>query len=240
MANITRLSVQGEEGSGASTPAEGVATPDLDFSDLKKKKKKKEIPLDLGEDSGTSTPVAKEGEDGAAAPAEDLDFSDLRKKKKSTKKKAQLDLEAFERELGEATGDGAHLDQLEEHELGEDVFAHDGETGGAQAGAEPWLGSDRDYTYQEVRPRPIHSFEMHISWKFSSSFFIASIISSMLRTRLSYRPLRNDTLSLRRRFIVTGIRRQSLPTLRISRNECIDHSSTLYNSCWPRWEQLAL
>ncbi|KAL5497841.1 SUI3 [Sanghuangporus vaninii] len=146
----------GEEGSGASTPAEGIATPDLDFSDLKKKKKKKEIPLDLGEESGLSTPVAKEVEDGAAIPAEDLDFSDLKKKKKSTKKKAQLDLEAFERELGEATGagtDGAHLDQLDDTELGDDVFAHDGEGDAAHAGAEPWLGSDRDYTYQELLHR---------------------------------------------------------------------------------------
>ncbi|EJD01897.1 uncharacterized protein FOMMEDRAFT_141127 [Fomitiporia mediterranea MF3/22] len=143
----------GTEGSGASTPAEGAATPDLDFSDLKKKKKKREIPLDLGEDSGASTPVAKEGDDGTA-PAEDLDFSDLKKKKKSTKKKAAFDLEAFERELGEAQGDvvdGTHLDHFDENELGDDVFSHGGAAG--DGGAEPWLGSDRDYTYPELLHR---------------------------------------------------------------------------------------
>ena len=87
--------MQGEEGSGASTPAEGVATPDLDFSDLKKKKKKKELPLDLGEDSGTSTPVANdvagalygEGE-GEAIPQDDLNFlAGIKKKKKKNKRK---------------------------------------------------------------------------------------------------------------------------------------------------------
>lgn len=149
------LLAQGEEGSGTSTPAEGAATPDLDFSDLKKKKKKKEIPLDLGEDSGTSTPVAKEskeGEEGAAAPGEDLDFSDLKKKKKSSKKKAA---EQFMRELGDVQDedvDGAHLENIDERELGDDVFASGGGGGGGggETEAEPWLGSDRDYLYPEV------------------------------------------------------------------------------------------
>ncbi|KAH8112859.1 domain found in IF2B/IF5-domain-containing protein [Phellopilus nigrolimitatus] len=133
----------GEEGSGASTPAESAQAPeDLDFSDIKKKKKKREIPADLGEDSGTSTPVAKEGEDGAA-PAEDLDFSDIKKKKKSAKKKAAFDLEAFERELGDMTA-----------ELGDDIFAR-GEAEGriADTDSEPWLGSDRDYFYPELLHR---------------------------------------------------------------------------------------
>ena len=109
--------------------------------------------MDIGEDSGTSTPVAKDGEEGAAGAADDLDFSDLKKKKKKSKTKAALDLEAFERELGEAGGegdDGAHLDQLDENELGDDVFSSGGGGHEGQAGAEPWLGSDRDYTYEEV------------------------------------------------------------------------------------------
>lgn len=150
--------MQGEEGSGASTPADGTQTPDLDLSESKKKKKKKDLPLDLGEDSGTSTPVAKDGaaaaeDDGAAEPAEDLDFGELRKKKKS-KKKAALDLEAFERELGEAQGEdgeGVQGADINESELGGNVFASaDSEANEAQASAEPWLGSDRDYNYPEV------------------------------------------------------------------------------------------
>ncbi|KAI5117903.1 hypothetical protein M0805_003599 [Coniferiporia weirii] len=144
----------GEEGSGVSTPVE--ATEELDFSDMKKKKKKKELPLDLVEDSGTSTPVVKEGEDGAA-PADDLDFSDLKKKKKSAKKKAAFDLEAFERELGDAQGaeetDGAHLEHLDEGELGDDVFERGGGEANGGVDSEPWLGSDRDYVYPELLHR---------------------------------------------------------------------------------------
>ncbi|TFK73134.1 translation initiation factor [Pluteus cervinus] len=142
------------------------------FGDLKKKKKKKEIPLDLGEGSGTSTPVTGGGEatESAPVPADDLDFSDLKKKKKSSKKKATFDLEAFEKELNEnktsskggaaAEDDedeevptGAHL-ELDEETLGENPFAQAQETPvGVDAGNEPWLKSDRDYTYQELLTR---------------------------------------------------------------------------------------
>ena len=107
------------------------------------------------EGSGTATPTT--------AVADDLDFSDLKKKKK--KKKAAFDLEAFEKELSqskakdeeadvdEAGGepDGRHLDDVNEEDLGEDVFAHPHETPtSVDPQNEPWLASDRDYTYQEV------------------------------------------------------------------------------------------
>jgi len=144
------------------------------FGDLKKKKKKKEIPLDLGEDgSGTSTPVP-----GAApAVADDLDFSDLKKKKKSKKKTAAFDLEAFEKELNESKSkdadgdaedgaggedDGHHLDQVDEDELGEDVFAQTSEApASVDTAEEPWLSSDRDYTYPELLHR--FYFQLHAS-----------------------------------------------------------------------------
>ncbi len=58
----------------------------------------------------------KEAEDGG-----DLDFSDLKKKKK--KKKAAADFEAFEKELDDDVPTGKHLDDLENEDLGEDVFA---------------------------------------------------------------------------------------------------------------------
>ena len=109
-----------------------------------------------GEDgSGTATPTT-----GAA---DDLDFSDIKKKKK--KKKAAFDLEAFEKELSESKAkdeevdpdevggesDGRHLDDVNEEDLGEDVFAQSHETpAGVDSQVEPWLSSDRDYTYQEV------------------------------------------------------------------------------------------
>ncbi|KAI0366553.1 eukaryotic translation initiation factor 2 beta [Pilatotrama ljubarskyi] len=135
------------------------------FGDLKKKKKKKDIPLDLGEDnSGTSTPVA-------AAASEDLDFSDLKKKKKKSSKKAALDLEAFEKELNQSKaqeaeeeegGEEGAAQELDEGELGEDPFARAGESGvSLDSGNEPWLKSDRDYTYEEL----LHRFyaQLHAS-----------------------------------------------------------------------------
>ncbi|KAF8888886.1 translation initiation factor [Infundibulicybe gibba] len=153
------------------------------FGDLKKKKKKKEIPMDFGDDSGTSTPVLATAASGDApvAAAEDLDFSDIKKKKKSSKKKAAFDLEAFEKEINDSkakassssapTGtstpgaadddddDGeqpntAHLDAMDEAELGDDPFARAADAPvGVDAGTESWLKSDRDYTYPELLGR---------------------------------------------------------------------------------------
>ncbi|KAI0696341.1 domain found in IF2B/IF5-domain-containing protein [Cytidiella melzeri] len=147
-----------EEGSGRSTPVPE-ATDDLDFSDLKKKKKKKkDIPLDLPEDgSGAATPVGGEA-------TEDLDFSDLKKKKKSSKKKANLDMEAFERELSEAKAkdedgeedeevDAAAFNEIDEGEHGENPFARAEDSVQPGNESEPWLGSDRDYTYPELLRR---------------------------------------------------------------------------------------
>jgi len=113
-----------------------------------------------------STPAAE----GPTITADDLDFSDMKKKKKSTKKKTNFDLDAFEKEIGESKAkapkteggddddddgpepDGSHLDNIDEEELGDDPFAHAGDAPvGLDAGTEPWLKSDRDYTYQEVR-----------------------------------------------------------------------------------------
>lgn len=129
------------------------------FGDLKKKKKlKKEIPLDLEEGSGTATPTT-----GAT---DDLDFSDIKKKKK--KKKPAFDIEAFEKELSQSKAkdeeaeadepggepDGRHLDDVNEEDLGEDVFAQSHEApAGVDSQNEPWLSSDRDYTYQELLQR---------------------------------------------------------------------------------------
>jgi len=78
------------------------------------------------------------------------------KKKKKKGKKGGFDLEAFEKELGEGA-DGskdepAETAALDDADLGDDPFAKDqGEEGasGKEAG-EPWQGTDRDYTYQEV------------------------------------------------------------------------------------------
>jgi len=128
------------------------------FADMKKKKKKKkEIPMDFQteEGSGTSTPTT------APAATEDLDFSDMKKKKKKSSKK--IDLEAFEKELNESKAkdeaddegdDGEGLVEIDEAELGDDPFAQGADAPtGVDAGNEPWLKSDRDYTYPELLHR---------------------------------------------------------------------------------------
>ncbi|KAJ6496640.1 translation initiation factor [Mycena vitilis] len=147
------------------------------FGDLKKKKKKKEIPMDFGDDSGTSTPVPAAGpsEAGASGEAvEDLDFSDLKKKKKSSKKKANFDMEAFEKELkSSSTADPAGddddaepapaADLDDDADLGDDPFAQPapGEVLAAVgSGNEAWLGSDRDYTYPELLGRFYESLHL--------------------------------------------------------------------------------
>ncbi|KAG6876743.1 hypothetical protein C0992_011974 [Termitomyces sp. T32_za158] len=134
------------------------------FGDMKKKKKKKDIPLDLGDNSGTSTPAAE-----GAAPAitaDDLDFSDIKKKKKSSKKKAAFDLDAFEKEFNESKakpgvegadddedGEPTNFDNLDDADLGDDVFAQGDAPVSVEAGNEAWLKSDRDYTYPELLTR---------------------------------------------------------------------------------------
>jgi translation initiation factor 2 subunit 2 len=69
-------------------------------------------------------------------------------------------MEDFEKELNEAKAkddaedgeldDGEHLNDVDEADLGDDPFAHNEAPAGIDSGTEPWLGSDRDYSYQEV------------------------------------------------------------------------------------------
>jgi translation initiation factor 2 subunit 2 len=69
-------------------------------------------------------------------------------------------MEAFEKELKESAKDGDEDEEdgprgedLEiEGDIGDDVFALGGEgaPAGIDSGSEPWLGSDRDYFYNEV------------------------------------------------------------------------------------------
>ncbi|CAE6501908.1 unnamed protein product [Rhizoctonia solani] len=130
---------------------------DLDamFGDLKKKKKKKEIPLDLDFDGGTPasgdvTPATGGGDDLG-------EFKGL--KKKGGRKKAAFDLEAFEKEIAESKAkageddedDGGLALDMDEGDLGEDVFAQPAPDGEAQV--ETWHGTDRDYTYAELLGR---------------------------------------------------------------------------------------
>ncbi|KAL4402790.1 translation initiation factor eIF-2 beta subunit [Malassezia pachydermatis] len=131
------------------------------FGGLKKKSKKKKIPVDfdLGESKEiTKAEEPKTSDAPAETPSEDvapaasteadpLDFGDLKKKKK--KKKAAFDLEDFEKELGEKNEDGDDLD-------GENPFASeskDDDEAAKGGDVETWQGTDRDYTYQELLHR---------------------------------------------------------------------------------------
>jgi translation initiation factor 2 subunit 2 len=84
------------------------------------------------------------------------DFSDLKKKKK---KKATFDLDDVEEtkpapppEEDDAPIDD--LDNLDDEDLGDDPFAVASGPGLEGNGeVEPWHGTDRDYTYAEVRCR---------------------------------------------------------------------------------------
>lgn len=77
-------------------------------------------------------------------------------------------MEDFEKELNEAKAkddaddgeldDGEHLNELDEADLGDDPFARNEAPAGIDSGTEPWLGSDRDYSYQEVCVFPLIRF----------------------------------------------------------------------------------
>ncbi|WFD22115.1 translation initiation factor eIF-2 beta subunit [Malassezia equina] len=130
------------------------------FGGLKKKSKKKKIPVDF--DLGETKP-AKPADEPAPEPAQEsvqepapeksnaeeapLDFGDLKKKKK--KKKTAFDLEEFEKELGESQTEPS--DAVD----GDDPFAPESKDDHAdKAGdVEAWQGTDRDYTYQELLGR---------------------------------------------------------------------------------------
>ena len=101
------------------------------FSGLKKKSKKKK---DVSEATD---------EQPAVGVGDDEDFGELKKKKKSSKKKANFDLEAFDKELDEGkptVEQNQQDDQLTQEST-------NGENG------EPWLGTERDYTYKELLSR---------------------------------------------------------------------------------------
>ncbi|KAI9193605.1 domain found in IF2B/IF5-domain-containing protein [Polychytrium aggregatum] len=98
------------------------------FADLKKKKKKKKVVLEGDEEAA---PVEE-------APAEEaLDFGEKKKKKSK-----RPNLAEFEASL-----------KADEEEGAVDVDGNDESTGGAGQGQDAWLGSNRDYTYQELLTR---------------------------------------------------------------------------------------
>lgn len=186
------------------------------------------------EASGTSTPVVE---------AEDLDFSDLKKKKKSAKKVA-FDMEEFEKQLSHSkTKDGEEKGEDEEGEetapvfdekdLGEDIFAH-GEAPVLDAGTEPWLGSDRDYTYAEVSRNPnIRPVSQETNTIFGS-YCNASTPKFTHQIQDFFNRLANGLPSRPHRSCAKA-RSPSSPTLLRSVGVCIGSQSTSSSICSQKW-----
>lgn len=136
----------------------------LDFGKKKKKKTKAKelIPMDdndniFGEGQEGDTADTPQGDAGAAAAAPeaeldvdmDLDFAKKRKKKKKPRK------EEFDMDAGD---DGAAGEEAEGGDDLGDLAGNDDLAGvlggpGNKKGSQPWSGSDRDYTYQELLTR---------------------------------------------------------------------------------------
>lgn len=205
------------------------------------------LSYEQGEDnSGTSTPTA-------AVASEDLDFSELKKKKKSAKKKAALDMEAFEKELNESKakdaeddegGEETNLPEVDEAELGDDPFSRAESTGGAvglEAGNEPWLNSDRDYTYQEVSLVFCISTNSMLIYTFSPfySSFIVSMFNYTHRILVRSQWVASGTQSHLLKSCVRVTRRPSSRTYRIFASGCTGNPSTSFNTCLLKWEQRA-
>jgi len=162
-----------EETTEAPPPADAAdaadaapAVPALDGEDedmmamfAKKKKKKKKKTGDDGEEAAepekvlaetsVETPAAKEEEPEGEVEGE-FDFG----KKKRKKKRPELMVEEAEATVPELEdeheGDGDEPEEEPEEEPeGENVFATEKD----YDGKDPWLGSDRDYTYQELLGR---------------------------------------------------------------------------------------
>ncbi|MBW0508736.1 hypothetical protein O181_048451 [Austropuccinia psidii MF-1] len=140
---------------------------DLDFSDLKRKKKKKAVTLDLDDDALAATEQKELDAGNEDAPSIE-EFLDLKKKKKNSKK--AFDLEAFERELAEVEGVGSKSNEDANKQMGLDddppedgLFEQgdeDGDTIGQKSKAhlaaekKGWLKEpDRDYHYDELLGR---------------------------------------------------------------------------------------
>ena len=86
-----------------------------------------------------------------------------------SKPKKKKEVKIADEEDDDDVPDGAEFEDLDEIELGDNPFAMGGggSIGAGSADTEPWLGSDRDYTYQEV----------------SSTFLSSSLLNRHIYTR---------------------------------------------------------
>jgi len=140
----------------------------------------------------------------------------MKKKKKSSKKKAVLDMEAFEKELNESKKDSAegakpkkgadeeeededvpvdtsHLDNVDEAELGDNPFSRPDAPVGVDAGTEAWVSSDREYTYPEVCSPVSFSYSSFQTCSLTTSSSHGSMPLYTQQTQPSFLPPQNDT-----------------------------------------------
>lgn len=108
---------------------------------------------------------------------------------------------------------------------------------GLDTGSEPWLSSDRDYTYAEVclSDPPI---TVHVFTSMDNSYSNGFTVPFTHKIRLCSQPPVNDTLSHLRPSTGMATRRVSLPMYPTSANECVAHLSMLSHTCSPKWAQL--
>ncbi|XP_059089130.1 eukaryotic translation initiation factor 2 subunit 2-like isoform X2 [Tigriopus californicus] len=146
-----------EEVAGPQTT--GPPEDDLDLDNLskkKKKKKKKKLVLDGGEDEDEAHEAADPDLDLPEIP-DDIDLESFGKKKKKKKQPLNLD------ELDDALPDEKEDDEVDLESFGKKKKKKKraGELGGddmkdddkENVEANPWVDSDRDYTYDELLQR---------------------------------------------------------------------------------------
>ena len=150
-------------------------------------------------------------------------------------------MEAFEKELhiakvkdvDEEEGPDAQPEEIDETELGEDPFAGGDGAVSLDAGNEPWLKSDRDYTYPEVY------LKSQITSTFSPitycSFFYDSMPSFMLPTPHFLHQQENDTLLHLHSLLEKVTRRPSLSMSPISAKGCIVPPNMSFSTCLQKW-----
>ena len=181
---------------------------------------------------------------------------------KKKKKKKNLAMEEFEKEFGDAPdaaqskpkkkkvveesddeaaggeededGDFDDVADIDEEELGENPFANSG--GGRGDAEEPWLSSDRDYTYEEVRNR-LTSTELIDTDTVFSSYSPVSSASYTHKTPRSHPLLRNDILSLHLRSTVTETKSPYSQILETSAGVCTVNQRMSSRSSSSRWVQ---
>jgi len=136
--------------------------------------------------------------------------------KKKTKKIDKSDESDNEADGGDE-GEFDEVNEVDEEELGENPFA----AGGSRdVDAEAWLGSDRDYTYEEVRAYYFFLEKMMTNSDTRSSF-LASSACSTHPTHLSHLLQASDTRSLHHPSTGTEIRNPCSQTLATYAGECI-------------------